>query len=118
MALSSNAQRVLLRATKLIGNKDCWIKGDSFRAKDGNMMGSYCAMGALYRASIEAPIEEGFTKSYYEAAAAVMRTLNNRKPCFTIPGFNDAEDTTHDDIKDLFCETVKRECCDDHNSQA
>ena len=115
MAISKEAQNVLVRAAELIGIKENWIQGQGFNTKDGDRHGSYCAMGALHRAAVELGYAcyGASSNASNEAIEAVVRKLNKLCPEATsIPQFND-HIADHAAIKALFCETVKAEVTDD-----
>ena len=106
MALSEKGQRVLARATELIGMRENWIKGSAFRDKDGDKYGSYCAVGAVHKAAAEcgySQLGRVFDSVEHEVTVALDRTTMG------IVGFNDRERTTHEEIKQAFCTTLKRE---------
>lgn len=110
MALSKVAQDVLARATTLIGQKSRWIKGhDVVLGADGNI--NYCALGAIQLASKELVPTSGLDRlQIIDAVVSAVRTsLKNRYGRGSIPAFNDDFCTTHDQVKQIFCDTVKRE---------
>ena len=104
-------QRVLIRAAKLISIKENWIQGSSFRTKNGDPYGSYCSLGALYRAAHEelgVPMQIGGKNRVVERAYInSLRMLRQRRGKEGIAAFNDAPSTTYDDVKNLFCKTVR-----------
>lgn len=110
MALSSKAQEVLLRATQLIGDNTRWIKGHAFAPGPDGPMHGYCSLGAIELARIELGADR---HEYRSVSDALSRTLHNRGDSQGVINYNDHDTTTHEDVKRIFCETVKREITGD-----
>ena len=107
MALSEKGQRVLARATELIGMRENWIKGSAFRDKDGDKYGSYCAVGAVHKAAAEcgySQLGRVFGPVEREVVLVLDWTANG-----SIVDLNDHPNTTHEEIKQAFCKTLKQE---------
>lgn len=113
MAISKQAQKILLKATELISNPERWLKG-GFRAKGVNGEERYCAWGAIKKASgfYDGPLSVETERAYVEVYRTLSVAVRKLHPGHTIPSFNDRPKTQHADVKALFCETVKREVTD------
>lgn len=114
--LSKTAQRLLLRAAKLIGQEHRWIKGQYIKSTHREE-DRFCAIGAVMTAAREMGIER-YSSEYMSAFTEVNDALCkngriSRAGFETIPAFNDHHDTTYADVKQLFCDTVKQEVTDD-----
>ena len=115
--LNKKAQEVLLRATQLISDRTRWIKGAGFRSGMEGLMHNYCALGALVRASRELSAEEYDRNQVESALRKTLYGLNYHRG-ISVDSYNDNEATTHADVKNLFCETVKREVVDAQTDEA
>lgn len=109
------AQRILVRATELIGIKENWIKGSGF---SNDKLDRYCALGAIRKAAL---IEAGLPVSQYsfsgmsDATSSAIRdvdTIVRSQLTKAIHTYNDYPATTHEDIKAVFCRAVKKELVD------
>jgi hypothetical protein len=129
MALSKEEQEILLEATRLIGEPGRWIQGKLFKTQGDDTSHSYCAIGAVCKASGvtqealmggagKLPMPEHLTidelhrrlERVARVREALLQTLNRFQGSGnTIESFNDAWGRTQEQVKEIFCATVKRE---------
>jgi len=122
MALSPLGQRILMRATQLIQKPGAWIKHNYFGSHGSTTVidyNRYCSLGAIHRAAMdEAKVRDyqevkgEFVKAQKEAQDALARTIAakyGRDRGCAVHVFNDHTETSFQDVKETFCETVKRE---------
>lgn len=118
MAISKNAQRVLLRAAEILKSPDAWLRGWKSHGQYSNSA-RVCALGALRKATVL----EGFEKknsefdcgygdllegdpAYMEAADALAKSVGVRSRG-GIPGWNDHKGSGHKRVHAGFCKAVK-----------
>ena len=102
--LTPTQQDLLLKATELIGRKERWIKHYAFRPSHGEPNGSYCAVGAVFKAKKEHTVMELLTDS---DCCEVINALCSAAPNGSIVIYNDSPSTSHNDIKAVFCKAVR-----------
>ena len=111
MALSKDAQNLLVEATRLIGIPGRWIQDDlsSWKREGGKHVSTYCAYGAVEHANATVRAN-GWDKT--QVTMALERTCHalSRRG---LVSFNDTDGRTQDEVKQIFCETVKRECTEE-----
>ena len=95
-------QRVLVRAAELINIRENWIKG-SYR--DG---ARYCAVGAIEKAANE--IGHAYDNDVRTVKGMVRKHVP--KEGWGIEDYNDDPLTTYEEVKELFCKSVKAELGD------
>lgn len=131
--LSKQAQQVLVAAAEMISeHPEAWMKGDYRAEVDGEQR--FCAIGAVQLAAEQVA---GTTRmdDLVEEICAVTNRLIYHLPAdhphgvyekfgealvlhdgVTVEGFNDARETTYDDVKALFCRAVRAEVDDDSST--
>ena len=118
MALSKDAQNLLVEATRLIGIPGVWIQGKLTGDKEQT---TYCALGAICKAAeLKGPITVNtyLEPTIHEVVRAVSKTIQDidlasHVAAAQIALFNDKSTTTQADVREIFCKTVKREVTDD-----
>ena len=104
------AKDVLLRATQLIADKTRWIRYTGFRIGPSGPTHFYCALGAIELARMELGAHAHTGNVVVDALRQTLRRKGHNRG---VAAYNDDDSTTHKDVKEAFCETVKRECCGD-----
>lgn len=109
----------LIEARRTIALPEHWTKGANARDQEGKALGTavsrkacrWCATGAIYRAN--ALSNEGSVFDDVEALRVLSSVIapngnpNESAVLNTITGFNDAENTSHADVLDLFDQAIE-----------
>lgn len=82
-----------------------WVKGAYVKYEPGGAkVQGFCLLGALSNIGVTGNME-----TYYAAANLITTRLMDRTGHQTIPGFNDAESTTKEDVIALLDDLIKEQ---------
>lgn len=97
--------RVYEDADKILATPNNWIKG-KFRSKD--KCDGYCLYGAISEAAETFELWRSY--NLYNEVRMVIRDITNdsdQDTLITIIGFNDQDETTFEDVKNVLAVTIK-----------
>jgi len=121
---ATNPVEVLERALDLLSDPAKWTKSAMAKDAIGKSVQPYepaaacfCMMGAMERGA-RGILENHQIRDYYanatalnaevEAQRMVSHILYDRRGIFSIPGFNDHSDTTHDEVVSIMTEALAK----------
>lgn len=109
--------RQLIRRARKVLERDGWMKGRlhekvKFTGVRGEGFGRHCALGGLDKAFIEL-LDEGIDKetltvAWTRAANELETTVMDNTMFRSVPEFNDAPETTKEDVFQMFTKTIQR----------
>lgn len=119
---ATNRIEVLERALEILSNPAKWTKSTMAKDAIGKSVQPYeptaacfCMMGAMERGA-RGILENHQIRDYYanetaldaevEAQRTVSHVLYRRRGIYSIPGFNDHSETTHDDVVSIMTEAL------------
>lgn len=106
--MSKEVTEILTKAREKIATPEKWTKGAAFRGARGEVSDEdkhcqCCALGAVW--AVTSCLNAVGSPGYQ--AEILLHNVAIRKGFGHVPAFNDAEDTTHEQVVALFDEAIK-----------